>query len=175
MKRILLNEFKEYETMKKDEIRKNIGNFSPTILLPLIYKENLNFEKIESIKKVNTNEDNSHEISDEILRELKINKSNINPLKFIFHELIANIYDHSQFKNAYVMGKNDNDYYEFSFLDDGITIPQSLKKLNYPLKNNCDAIIKAINGLSSKNEFGYIERGTRIKQLNKYCYLWRKW
>jgi hypothetical protein len=42
--------------------------------LPLIYKENLNFEKIDSIKKVNINEDNSNEISDEILRELKINK-----------------------------------------------------------------------------------------------------
>ena len=115
MKKILLNKFKEYETMKKDEIKKNIGNFSPTILLPLIYKENLNFEKIDSIKKVNINEDNSNEISDEILRELKINKNNINPLKFIFHELIANIYDHSQFKNAYVMGKMTMNIMNFLF------------------------------------------------------------
>ena len=60
------------------------------------------------------------------------------------------------------MGKLDNNYYEFSFLDDGITIPASLKKLNTPIKNDCDAIIKAINGLSSKNELGYVERGTGL-------------
>ena len=47
-------------------------------------------------------------------------------------------------------------------MDDGITIPASLKKLNTPIKNDCDAIIKAINGLSSKNELGYVERGTGL-------------
>ncbi|WP_458406357.1 hypothetical protein [Methanobrevibacter sp.] len=100
--------------------------------------------------------------SNEIIDELKLNKDNINTLKFIFNELIANIYDHSEFENAYVMGKINEDFYEFSFLDDGITIPTSLKKLNYPIKNDCDAIIQAVNGLSSKNELGYIERGTGL-------------
>jgi len=162
MKRILLNEFKEYENMKKKDLEKNIGNFSPTVVLPLIYNEKVDFKKIESIRKINVKNDNSEEISNEILEELKINKNNITPLKFVFHELIANIYDHSKFKNAYVMGKNDGEFYEFSFLDDGITIPISLKKLDFPIKNDCDAVIKAINGLSSKNELGYIERGTGL-------------
>lgn len=159
MKEILLNEFKEYENMKNKNVEIDIGNLNPTILLPLIYNKKLNFDKIDSIRKVNANNDNSDEVSNEIINELNIN-NNINALKFVFHELIANIYDHSQFENAYVMGGIDGNYYEFSFLDDGITIPASLKKLNYFIKNDCDAIIKALNGLSSKNEVGYIERGT---------------
>ena len=162
MNRILLNQFKEFENMKNKDIEENIGNFSPTIVLPLIYNEKLNLKKVDSIRKVNVNNDNSEEISNDIIKELKINKDNVTPLKFIFHELIANIYDHSKFENAYVMGKKDSDFYEFAFLDDGITIPSSLKKLNYPIKNDCDAIIKAINGLSSKNDLGYIERGTGL-------------
>ena len=60
------------------------------------------------------------------------------------------------------MGRIDGDYYEFSFLDDGITIPNSLKKVNYPIKNDSDALLKAINGLSSKKELGYVERGTGL-------------
>ena len=162
MKRVLLNKFKEYENMKNKEITKDIGNFSPTIILPLIYNRKMNLNNIDSIRKINKSNDNSEEISNEIIDELKLNKNNINTLKFIFHELIANVYDHSKFENAYVMGKLDNNYYEFSFLDDGITIPASLKKLNTPIKNDCDAIIKAINGLSSKNELGYVERGTGL-------------
>lgn len=161
MKEILLNEFKEYENMKNKNVEIDIDNLNPTILLPLIYNKKLNFDKIDSIRKVNANNDNSDEVSNEIINELNIN-NNINALKFVFHELIANIYDHSQFENAYVMGGIDGNYYEFSFLDDGITIPASLKKLNYFIKNDCDAIIKALNGLSSKNEVGYIERGTGL-------------
>ena len=162
MKRILLKKFKEYENMNKKDIEIDLGNFSPTVVLPLIYNEKLNFKKIDSVREINVNADNSDEVSNEILKELNINRNNITPLKFIFHELIANVYDHSRFENAYVMGKNDGDYYEFSFLDDGITIPSSLKNAKYPIKNDCDAIIKAINGLSSKNELGYIERGTGL-------------
>ena len=162
MKNILLNEFKEYENMEKNDLNIDIGNFSPTVILPLIYNENLNFENINSIRKIDINTDNSAEVAHEILEELEINKSNLNTLKFIFHELIANIYDHSCFEKAYVMGRIDGDYYEFSFLDDGITIPNSLKKVNYPIKNDSDALLKAINGLSSKKELGYVERGTGL-------------
>ena len=162
MKRILLNKFEEYENMKKKDIGMDIGDFSPTVALPMINNEKINFKKIDSIRKVNVNTDNSEEISNEILEELNINQNNITTLKFVFHELIANIYDHSKFENAYVMGKNDGKFYEFGFLDDGITIPASLKKLQCPIKDDCDAIMQAINGLSSKNELGYIERGTGL-------------
>ena len=53
MKRVLLNKFKEYENMKNKEITKDIGNFSPTIILPLIYNRKMNFNNIDSIRKIN--------------------------------------------------------------------------------------------------------------------------
>ena len=59
--------------------------------------------------------------------------------------------------NTFLLVVTNDNFYEFSSLDDGITIPASLKKLNFPIENDCDAIIQAINGLSSKNELGYIE------------------
>lgn len=71
-------------------------------------------------------------------------------MKFIFHELIGNIYDHSEFNNAYIMGKSHFDYYEFSFIDDGISIPISLKDNGHVFKNDSQAIVNAINGLSTK-------------------------
>ena len=88
MKEILLNEFKEYENMKNKNVEIDIGNLNPTILLPLIYNKKLNFDKIDSIRKVNANNDNSDEVSNEIINELNIN-NNINALKFVFHELIV--------------------------------------------------------------------------------------
>lgn len=60
------------------------------------------------------------------------------------------------------MGKSHIDYYEFSFIDDGISISSSLKNNGYIFKKDSEGIMNAINGLSTKNEFGYIERGTGL-------------
>jgi hypothetical protein len=114
------------------------------------------------IEELNKNNDNSVEVTNEILGKLNIGKENLSTLKFIFHELIANIYDHSNFKKSFIIGKSEENYFEFAFMDNGITIPQSLKNHNFKFKDDCDAIIKAANGLSTKNEFGYIERGTGL-------------
>lgn len=148
--------------MSNENNIKNIGNFNPAAILPLIYNKNVDFNQAESIRKVNADNDNSSEIANEIIDNLNLNRNNITSLKFIFHELIANIYDHSKFDTAYVMGKKNENFYEFSFLDNGITIPQSLKNADYQIENDSTAIVKAINGLSSKNELGYVERGTGL-------------
>ena len=60
------------------------------------------------------------------------------------------------------MGKQYESNYDFSFIDNGMTIPNSFKKNNIKFNKDSKAIIKAINGLSTKNEFGYIERGTGL-------------
>ena len=65
----------------------------------------LNIEKFinsnqGAIGILNPKKDNSIEVTNTILNDLKIDKINISILKFIFHELIGNIYDHSNFKNA---------------------------------------------------------------------------
>lgn len=148
MDNTLLNEFEEYLRNMENLDIDNIIEF--------------NFNKETSIRYLNINSDNSVEMTNDILNELKIDKKNINPLKFIFHELIGNIYDHAHSKNALILGRKFEETYEFIFMDDGISIPNSLKNNNFQFENDCEGIIQAINGLSTKNELGYIERGTGL-------------
>lgn len=158
----LLEEFKQ---SCKIEIGKNtIDKLSPTGALSLIRKNTKILEefKVENIKEIDKFEDNSVEVTNDIIGSLDFPKENITPLKFIFHELIGNIYDHSQFRRSYVMGKSYKHYCDFSFIDDGICISNSFKNANFKFLNDCDAIIKAINGLSTKNEYNFIERGTGL-------------
>ena len=87
-------------------------------------------------------------------------KDNINALKYIFHEVIANVYDHSEFNKGFVIGQyyprlNSTDY---CFMDNGISIPGSFKKSDILFKNDCDAIIQAVNGMSTRDNGEYIGR-----------------
>ena len=162
MDKSLLNEFKTYCKIKDNEIEiKDINTLTPSITLPLMYSENIQF-KSDTIKEVNPIQDNSIEITNSILTNLNINTESVSSMKFIFYELISNIQDHSQFKKSFVMGKSYGKYFDFGFIDDGLTIPQSFKNHDFEYDNDCDAIIKALNGLSTKNELGYIERGTGL-------------
>lgn len=43
MKTVLLKEFEEYEIMNKKDIKGDLGNFNPTVMLPLIYNEKSEF------------------------------------------------------------------------------------------------------------------------------------
>ena len=162
MRNTLLDEFEKYETIEnsKEEL-KDIGNLSPTIILPLICSKKLKIENVDSIRKIEPQK-GYFEDEQEILNELDIPPYNKNTLNFIFHELTSNIYDHSKFSNGLVMGKSYMDFKEIGFMDDGITIPTSLRDGNYSFENDCKAIIEAINGLSTKNELGFIERGTGL-------------
>ena len=130
-----------------DEINEN-----PTIL---------NKNKYE-IKKLGPNNDNSFEVTNNLLEELNIPTENLNTMKFIFYELTGNIYDHSKFSDGCISGRLNNDKYDFIFADNGINIIDSFKNANYSIENDCDALLKAVNGLSTKNDLGYIERGTGL-------------
>ena len=113
---------------------------------------------IKQLKQI----DNSIEATNELISDLNTPKLNQNTLKFIFYELIGNIYDHSKFSEAHIAGRQNKNKYDFIFMDNGISIINSFKNANYPVENDCDSLMKAINGLSTKNEIGYIERGTGL-------------
>ena len=76
--------------------------------------------------------------------------------KYTIGELVDNIYQHSKFKNAFVMAQkySSKGFIEICFCDDGITIPGSLKKAGLVFKDDehDKAIVDAINGLSAKND-----------------------
>lgn len=162
MENILLKEYQEYETIKNDEIKLDKHNsLSPTTSLLLTCTNLIDIEKIDGIRKINEY-DETDKFENELLTCLNIPKTNKTTISFIFHELIGNIYDHSQFNNGFLMGKQYGEYHEISFIDDGITIPKSLKNADFMFENDWQSIIEAINGLSTKNDLGYIERGTGL-------------
>ena len=77
------------------------------------------------IIKLNIYEDNSFEVTNELIDYLKIPKHNQNAIKFIFYELTGNIYDHSKFSEGYISGRLHNDKYDFIVVDNGISIKNS--------------------------------------------------
>ena len=104
---------------------------------------------------------------DETLKKL-YNLTNLNKeyggesaFKYTIGELVDNVYQHSEFKNAFVMAQSysSKGFIEICFCDDGITIPGSLKKAGmiFEEEEHDKAIVEAINGLSAKNnkERGY--------------------
>ena len=128
------------------------------------FKENprITNENKYHVKKLNVNEDNSFEVTNELINELNIPKQNQNTMKFIFYELTGNIYDHSKFSEGCIFGRLMNAQYDFRVSDNGISIKNSFKNAGYEIENDSEALIKAVNGLSTKNDLGYIERGTGL-------------
>ena len=165
---------------------------TPTIVLPLmsfIYNYNKRIKehenpkvndylhKVLGIKKhtdttlpfrwLDETTDNSEELTKEILSIMDPIPEMEQSLKYIFHEIITNVYDHSSFDNGFVIGQywpklNETDY---CFMDNGISIPGSFKKANIPFENDCDAIIQAINGMSTKDNDEFIGRGTGLNTV----------
>ncbi|MCL2142377.1 MAG: hypothetical protein FWH46_05865 [Methanimicrococcus sp.] len=83
----------------------------------------------------------------------------ISTLNFFFSELVDNIKQHSDFKNAFVMAQvyKKHKFIEFCLYDDGISIPTSLRLCNESFKSieDCHLINYALNGVSSKTKEDY--------------------
>ena len=80
--------------------------------------------------------------------------------KYVIGELVDNIYEHSEFSIAFVMAQRypKLGYLELAFIDNGITIQGSYKSHGMQFKP-WEAIIQAMNGLSTKSE----ERGWGLR------------
>jgi len=73
--------------------------------------------------------------------------------KYLVSELVGNIYEHSEFKNARVMAQRypKKGFVDISFFDDGISIPGRFEKKALKFEDQI-AIAKAMNGLSTKRD-----------------------
>ncbi len=82
------------------------------------------------------------------------NYGGLGAFTFLFNELIDNIYQHSDFKNAYVIAQSypNKNFSEVCIFDDGISIPKSFENYNISFRSDAHAISRAINGLSTKDE-----------------------
>ena len=81
-------------------------------------------------------------------------------------ELSDNIEQHSQFTQASVMAQyySDKKYLDIGIFDNGITIPSLFEKKNISFLNDIDALNKAIEGISTKEEKG---RGFGLRTSKK--------
>ncbi len=100
----------------------------------------------------------------------------ISAFKYVVSELIDNIYEHSNFTKALIMGQryDSKGFIDLSFYDNGITIPQSFKEKKLPDEAS-NAIREALNGMSTKdNDRGFGLRTSLnlfIKGLNSKFFI----
>ena len=95
-------------------------------------------------------------------------ENNMNqPLRYIFHEVLANVYDHSKFDKGFVIAQHYPKIKsaDYAFMDNGVSIPGSFSNSNFSFKNDCDAIIQAINGKSTRDSDEYVRAGTGLNSI----------
>ena len=162
MKLDLLDDFNKCLEIKDfDQLFMKIEYFSFSLPL-LLFRKNFDnsineyVDSIDSILSVKLIDDENTYFN---VFLNKCNFSNKNIFLFILSELVDNISDHANSSNAFVIGYFKKDYFDIIIIDDGITIPKSLELHDFSFKNDCEAILSAINGNSTKNDFGYFERG----------------
>lgn len=92
-----------------------------------------------------------------------------NAFSFVKGELSDNIYEHSKFEAAFMLGQAypRKKYIELSFVDDGISIPRNFEEHGIAFDGDWKAIKMAVGGTSTKDPN---ERGTGLGgSLKIYC------
>jgi len=77
-----------------------------------------------------------------------------NAFKYLIGEIVDNIYEHSEFDTSWVMAQayGSMRFMDICFFDDGITINGCFKKHGMGFESDCQAIVEAINGASTKGD-----------------------
>lgn len=90
-----------------------------------------------------------------------------NAFKYLIGEIVDNIYEHSEFNTALVMAQRypTKGFTDVCFFDDGITINGCFKKHGLEGRNDCEAIIEATEGVSTKSK----ERGFGLNTTMRIC------
>ncbi|MCK9626808.1 MAG: ATP-binding protein [Bacteroidales bacterium] len=70
-------------------------------------------------------------------------------------EISDNIYQHSKFSNAYILGQRypSKKFIEICIVDNGITIPKNFEENKIIFEKDYEAIFNAINGTTTKKDF----------------------
>lgn len=93
-------------------------------------------------------------------------------VSYLIGELSDNIVDHSRFSYASLMAQYypKKRFFDIGILDNGITIPGAFKEAGIAFKDDCDAIKKAMEGISTKEELrgdGTTARGWGLRTSKK--------
>jgi len=121
-------------------IESSSSNLSKTYMPIVALPEN--FEEVETyLKKIFEMQRNPNDFGGE------------SAFKYVVSELVDNIYQHSRFTRALIMGQRYDykGFIDLSFYDNGITIPQTFKEKGFSHEASL-AIREALNGVSTKDE-----------------------
>jgi anti-sigma regulatory factor (Ser/Thr protein kinase) len=118
------------------------SGYGTSSYIPITYLPKDKSEVVDVVKQLQTWHNNG------------IHYGGMDAFNFLIGELIDNIYQHSEFKNASVMAQRyeSKSFAEISIFDDGISIPTCFEKHGLRSTSDAIAIRKAINGLSTKDE-----------------------
>lgn len=118
------------------------------------------------------------EIIDFTCEKLKKDKTQINFLMTMLTEMITNIKDHAYddnnlFKhNWYIFVENSNDKISYTFMDNGLGIPTTIKKSNFELLKSKFSLDKeykyieaGVSGIEKRSKTGLIERGNGLPSI----------
>jgi len=107
-------------------------------------------------------------VYEELYKIIADSFKNPDPLSYVVEELCDNIYEHSEFDNAYILAQkyDSTKYLDLSLFDDGITIPGSFSKFDIYFKTDADCIHKAMKGTSTKAQKG---RGMGLMTSYNVC------
>ena len=117
----------------------------------------------------NTNEERQkEEIALNMAKTLNEKYGGLRTLYHIYDELISNVYDHTPFELGY-----ENQWYTYAqeyprikkldicVMDDGLSIPGKFERKGINFVDDCDAISKAINQVSTENDGGTLDKYSR--------------
>jgi hypothetical protein len=107
------------------------------------------------------------QLLEEILKLTDKNYGGLEALNYLLYEVTNNIYEHSNFERAFIMAQRyvKKGFTEICFFDNGISIPGSFSLYGIHYESDSDAINKAVNGLSTKDELNH--RGWGINTIVK--------
>ncbi len=132
-------------------------------------KTTIPFEKLPDIMS----DDYFDDLSDRV-RGVLNNYVDRTSFDLLLNEIINNVYDHSDFDNAYTMVQQypNGNVTDICFIDDGISIPGNFEKANFGFHNDAEAIFDAINGKTT-DKYEYKLRGFGLNtstQISTLCF-----
>lgn len=114
------------------------------------------------------------EVIDFTCNKLNKDKTKINFLMTMLTEMITNISDHAYdneniFENSwYIFVENNIDTISYTFMDNGLGIPTTIKKRNFEKiinKNEWKYIESGVSGIEKRSSTGKIERGNGLPSI----------
>lgn len=96
--------------------------------------------------------------------KLKGRKDIQNALCYIVGELADNIFDHARAEVALINTHTSDNFFSLAAVDTGISIPGAYRSTNIPVQDDCEALVKAVQGFSTKTAE---ERGTGLPSTRK--------